>query len=226
MFLCLGAWFLSAGCQSRPIILSEIPAYRNARTDWKAGTACMIYPCFGSEEHVGVNTLCADLKTVLKENGYDIVEMEPYMCPISRGRVDKIIRPVQYMPRNVTNDVGKVVWDLMVIVTVEDRQTNLVDIDNREPLRFFQVWARDIRGIPSREAAEALLRVDGFREALEPREEPGGPAGEQPASQPTKGPDQHERRKGPWAGQRGYSSLAGLSGQDRDSVGRPQGALA
>ena len=167
-----------AGCATPPtsaprdVVFSDLPDYRNSRTNWTGGTSCMLYPCYGDEEHAGIRNLCCALKNTLQAHGYRVVEPDTYMSRAKRVSVDKIIEPVRYSPRSQLNNEGKTVWDLTAIVCVEDRKESpLKDSEPSKGRRYFQVWGRKVGSVPYVEVAEAFMCVDGFREALEPRSE-------------------------------------------------------
>jgi len=172
----LALLLVTAGCATKPpakppkIQLTDMPVYRNTRTDWKTGTSCMVYPCYGKEDDQNVNTWRQHLEALLEKEGYEVVSIPIYMDGTTRRSVDRIIRPVLCRPRSCRIEDGKTVWDLLTVVSVEERAADPLAVEKgvSPSQRYFQVWVRDEDAVPLRKASEALLRVDGFREALEP----------------------------------------------------------
>jgi len=161
------------GCRTPPRppppkakILTEIPTYQTTRANWNTSAACMIYKSFGAEAHPAIVGVTAALKEVLTKNGYTVVEPDTYMTAQKRRSVDRVIRVNQYVHRN-TQFGGRVVQDCLVEFVVETPLLNPL-VEGEGLRRHFEVWARKEGGAPYREVAENALRIDGFREALEP----------------------------------------------------------
>ena len=170
---------LSTGCVTRrpppkPPELSEIPVHSCSRTNWSTSAKCMIYPMFGNEGHAGIGSFIRQMAATLRSEGYSVVWMDTYMTEQKRQSVDKILRPESQWQRSRTLG-GKRVWDLMVIMSVEDRPDRPLAPGTQPRKRYFQAWGRRPGAMPFREVAEDFLRMEPFRMALEPTKDEDKP---------------------------------------------------
>lgn len=174
--LCFAGLLGFVGCATTPpvqparTVFTDLPVYENTRTNWTGSTGYMLYPMYGAEDDAVVTALNAELNRVLMGNGYHGVQMETFMGREKRMLAEKIVQPVFYKLRRHKKNRTEEVCDMLTIFSVADRLDNDMDFEkgNSSP-RFFQVWGRCLQGdVPYDAVAEALLRVDGFREALEP----------------------------------------------------------
>jgi hypothetical protein len=147
-------------------VLTDIPSHQSSRTTWDTSATCVVYNSLGNESVGGVAAVSTALRQVLTENGYRVVEIDTYMDSRKRNAVDKIIRVEQYVPRGTKQD-GATVWDCMVELVVEPRADRPGDV-SADARRHFEVWGRKKGGYPYLEVAQEAMRIDGFRQALEP----------------------------------------------------------
>ena len=117
-------------------------------------------------QELGINNISSNLEEMLKQQGYQVVEMDTYMSSSKRNSIDKIIIPMAYSMRSrVVNSTN--IWDVMVIYSVQEGPEYPFDETVIPPRRYFQIWSRSEANMPYHEAVKNLFNVDGFRVALQ-----------------------------------------------------------